>query len=140
MPKKSWRCFHCDELFTSAAKARVHFGYDNHSTPACFIVGAAGSLIEKLREAEKDLDDAWFAIQEETLDCHKAMRAQSARHQSSLVAAEELGYERGLRDGRAEASKPPHSKCGICEGIHDNDALTDICTSCETRINDEGSP
>ena len=34
----------------------------------------------------------------------------------------------------------PHSKCGICEGTHDNDALTDICTSCEARINEDGSP
>lgn len=104
MTRKRWRCFHCDELFTSAAKARVHFGYDDHATPACIVVGAAGSLIEKLREAEKEVADAWFAIQEETLDCHKALYAQSSRHHAELRAAEELGYERGLRDGRAEVA------------------------------------
>ena len=32
------------------------------------------------------------------------------------------------------------TKCAICGGRHDNDALTDICTSCEARINEEGSP
>lgn len=31
-------------------------------------------------------------------------------------------------------------KCAICEGEHDNDLLADICTSCETRIHEEGSP
>lgn len=98
--RKTWRCFHCDDVFTSKRKAAVHFGYDNNSTPACFIVGAAGSLIEILREAEKQVDDAWIAIHDENLDCHKAMRAQSARYQSAITAAEELGYERGLRDAR----------------------------------------
>lgn len=102
--RKKWRCFHCDEVFTSAHKARVHFGYDNYSTPACFIVGAAGSLIEILREAEMKCDEAWSAIHSETLDCHKAMHSQAGRHQSALRAAEELGYERGLRDARAEAA------------------------------------
>ena len=32
------------------------------------------------------------------------------------------------------------TKCEICGGPHDNDILTDICTSCEARINEEGSP
>ena len=36
--------------------------------------------------------------------------------------------------------KSPRIKCAICEAPHDNDVLTDICTSCETRINEEGSP
>ena len=31
-------------------------------------------------------------------------------------------------------------KCGICGEKHDNDLLTDICQSCEARINEEGSP
>jgi hypothetical protein len=28
MEPKSWRCFHCDEVFTSEAEARDHFGVD----------------------------------------------------------------------------------------------------------------
>ena len=40
----------------------------------------------------------------------------------------------------ARAASGPHSKCAICEAPHDNDVLTDICTSCEARINEEGSP
>lgn len=31
-------------------------------------------------------------------------------------------------------------KCAICGEKHDNDLLTDICQSCEARINEEGSP
>jgi hypothetical protein len=37
-------------------------------------------------------------------------------------------------------SEGAHTRCGICNGPHDNDVLTDICTSCEARLNEEGSP
>lgn len=36
--------------------------------------------------------------------------------------------------------KPPEKKCEICGGRHDNDALSDICTTCEARISEEGAP
>jgi hypothetical protein len=33
--EKTWRCFHCDEVFTDESEAREHFGADEAKTPAC---------------------------------------------------------------------------------------------------------
>jgi plasmid stabilization system protein ParE len=98
-----WRCFHCDEVFTDRKLACEHFGADEMSEPACQIkAGAERSMVAALRRAEKDAADAWFAIQEETTEAAKAYRAQAGRHNEQLRATEELGYERGLADGRSE--------------------------------------
>lgn len=52
------------------------------------------------------------------------------------------GFRRWQRMLEADMAALPriHTVCGICGGRHDNDVLTDICTSCEARINEEGSP
>lgn len=103
---KEWRCFHCDDVFTTEHQARVHFGCDEMSEPACKIkMGAEGSLVTALRRAEADLADAWAAIHNESTEAAKAYYAQQSRHQEQLRAAEELGYERGLADGRATSSE-----------------------------------
>lgn len=142
--KAAWRCFHCDEVFHSYHDAKLHFGMDQCSDPACKIkMGAEGSLVKALRQAEKELSDAWAAIHNESTEAAKAYYAQQSRHGEQLRAAEEAGYERGLADGRAEGGlriTTRETKCEICGGPHDNDVLTDICTSCEARINEEGSP
>ncbi|PCG09692.1 hypothetical protein COA17_07510 [Sphingomonas ginsenosidimutans] len=105
-----WRCFHCNEHFTSVHRARLHFGRDETSEPACIIkTGAEGSLLKALREAEEAADDAIQAMHAESTDAAKAYHAQRCRHTQALTAAEELGYERGLADGRA-LSAPPVSK------------------------------
>jgi hypothetical protein len=57
--------------------------------------------------------------------------------EQAIYRAARLALEAALA---TTESKQPHSKCAICEGTHDNDVLTDICTSCEARINEEGSP
>ncbi|RWB67610.1 hypothetical protein [Mesorhizobium sp.] len=94
-----WRCFHCDEVFTDERCARDHFGADETREPACRIkMGAERSMLTALRRAEADAADAWFKIHNEATDSAKAFYAQAARHQEQLRAAEELGYERGLRD------------------------------------------
>jgi len=139
-----WRCFHCDEVFYDTHSAKLHFGMDQCSDPACKIkMGAEGSLVKALRTAENELSDAWAAIHNESTEAAKAYYAQQSRHGEQLRAAEEAGYERGLADGRAEGGiriTTRETKCEICSGPHDNDVLTDICTSCEARINEEGSP
>lgn len=100
--KKRWRCFHCDDVFTSYYAAEIHFGRSEGQTPACLVVGANKSLIETLREAENSAADAWFKLHEECSDIAKAMYAQNSRHQRQLREAEELGYSRGLRDARLD--------------------------------------
>lgn len=97
MARKKWRCFHCDDVFTSAYRARIHFGSDEGKTPAC-LMGGAASLLEALREAEDDAEKAWAAIHNENTDAAKAYFAQASRHRKQLEAAEVAGYERGLRD------------------------------------------
>jgi hypothetical protein len=99
---KEWRCFHCDEVFTDRKLACAHFGATEDAKPACQIkMGAERSLVEALREAEKAADDAWQAIHSESTESAKAYYAATSRHRKQLTAAEELGYERGLADGRA---------------------------------------
>lgn len=111
----AWRCFHCDEVFTDRTLACEHFGADEFADPACQIkMGAERSLLSALRHAEKDAADAWCAIQNETTDAAKAYYAQAGRHGEQLRATEELGYERGLADGRAECQR---EKDGMREAI-----------------------
>ena len=100
-----WTCFHCGETFTSEHCARLHFGRSEDSEAACIIkAGAEGSLLKALRAAEEQADDAIQAMHAESTDAARAYHAQRCRHNHALIAAEELGYERGLADARAEAS------------------------------------
>jgi flagellar biosynthesis/type III secretory pathway protein FliH len=102
--QKKWRCYHCDELFTSERCAREHFGRDEGSTPACIIKGADGGLLRALRDAEEQADNAIQMMHDESTDAAKAYHQQRCRHAQALMAAEEAGYERGLADGRSEAA------------------------------------
>lgn len=108
-----WRCFHCGEHFTSEQCARLHFGRDEMSEPACIIkAGAEGSLLKALRRAEEAADDAIQAMHAESTEAAKAYHAQRCRHTQALTAAEELGYERGLADGRALSAAPNATQQG----------------------------
>ncbi|UXS01137.1 hypothetical protein [Agrobacterium tumefaciens] len=94
-----WRCFHCDEVFTTEQDARLHFGMDQCSDPACKIkLGAEKSLLVALHRAETELQDAWAAIHNESTEAAKAYYAQQSRHGEQLRAAEEHGYERAVAD------------------------------------------
>jgi len=104
--QRSWRCFHCDDVFHDEAAARGHFGPDEESDAACRIkAGAEGSLVNELRRVEGELHSAWRAIHDESTEAAKAYYAQQTRHGEQLTAAEELGYERGLADGRASQAQ-----------------------------------
>lgn len=100
--KPRWTCFHCGETFTDRASAALHFGATEDSVAACRIkAGAEGSLLKALRAAEAHAQEAWDALHAETTDAHRAMREAASRHGQALVAAEELGFQRGIaeRDG-----------------------------------------
>lgn len=99
-----WICFHCGDTFTDDTSARLHFGNYEDSKAACKIkAGAEGSILRALREAEEQAADAWHLLHNECTDFAKAFHSMRCRHGQALMAAEELGYERGLRDARAEA-------------------------------------
>lgn len=109
----AWRCFHCGETFTDEHCARLHFGRDDRSEAACVIkAGAEGSLLKALRDAEEQADDAIQRMHDESTDAAKAYHRQRCRHAQSLIAAEEAGYERGLKDAgfydRSVGAGNPH--------------------------------
>ena len=99
-PQHGWTCFHCGETFTTLGSARDHFGFDPSADAGCRIkIGAERGLLMALRKAEDEIarrrhDDGPVvaAIIDE-------MRRMQSRHSDALRAAEEAGYERGLRDG-----------------------------------------
>lgn len=115
--RKSWRCFHCDEVFTSQWRARDHFGHEEGAKAACQIKAGEIGLVEALRAAEKDAADAWFALHNELSLTAKGFRAMQGRHRQQLTAMEQLGYERGLRDAKAHPET-----LGLCRMAEDKAA------------------
>lgn len=102
--RRGWRCFFCDEFFTDETSAREHFGATEGAKPGCMVkgkimAGAEHGLLIALRRAESDLAAAYERIHAESVEGMKAMREQAARHSAQMRNAEQLGYERGLRDG-----------------------------------------
>jgi hypothetical protein len=97
-PAKSWRCFHCDALFTNVAAASAHFGTREEQTPACLVKGSEGGLLRALREAEDEVERVHGQLHAESADGLNAMRNNLGRHRTALVSAEETGYERGICD------------------------------------------
>lgn len=103
---RHWRCFHCDEVFTTEDAARLHFGETECQSPACQIkAGAELSMLEALRRAEEEARKAVIAMHEEGTDGWTAFRRLECRTRQNAEAAESLGYERGLRDGREDAAR-----------------------------------
>ena len=83
--RKTWRCFHCDEVFRSKKQARLHFGgdeYEGKQLPAC---------IDPLRTEEKARMDEVRKCQEYALQCQR--EGQQAEERT-----DELEYE--LKDFR----------------------------------------
>jgi hypothetical protein len=89
---RSWRCFHCDEVFDDETKARAHFGATDLAQPACYIgavdVRAMEQELARYRAEDSDLDRRYHAMQ--------------ADHATALRREEEKGYARGLDDGYKE--------------------------------------
>jgi len=92
---EGWQCFHCGEVFTTVGGAEDHFGGAPLALAGCQIkVGAERGLLMELRKAENLL----AKYRSEDSEIVVAMRKQQGRHADAIRLAEELGYERGLRD------------------------------------------
>lgn len=98
--KKTWRCFHCDEVFRSVAAAREHFGTDQlMSDPACLIKQSGElALLRALRNAEEELQ----RYRNDDSDILRAMHSMESDHAQALRREEEKGYSRGVSDARRE--------------------------------------
>lgn len=100
VPEHGWTCFHCGESFTTRDAAKEYFGSTQNAEPGCVIkVQQSGErgLLTALCEAETHL----ARYMEEDTQLHHARYAMQNRHTEALMAAEEAGYARGLRDSMA---------------------------------------
>lgn len=112
-PEHGWVCFHCGDHFPGthdgARQAREHFGDHVFATPACQIWGNSKSwrsayrmLIRHLRTVERELRDLHRRVADEDTDKDREIAALIGRQATISLEAEEDGYAKGLRDGRAE--------------------------------------
>lgn len=93
------------------------------------------------RQNEEPFYEAAFPTRREALDDLLSVTTHhpNSPHRRIYRDAPHGYYSTGVRYREVEI-KAGEKLCAICSGKHDNDALTDICTDCEQRINDEGSP
>lgn len=91
---KSWRCFHCDEVFTSRQYAAEHFGFDEGATPACKISGHEGHLVTYIRKLEAEL--ASYRAESDSITL--AWFAKESEHVQAMLREEEKGFARGVAD------------------------------------------
>ena len=89
----TWRCFHCDEVFTDPAAAAEYFGPSQAQQPACQIDVAA----------YRRMEEAHRRSCEEDTDLHREIHHLQSDHQIALRREEEKGYARGLRDAALES-------------------------------------
>lgn len=101
MGRKRWRCYYCDDVFTSSAGASAHFGEIQGSLAACQIKGHEHHLLDKIREQERVLE----SYRSDDGQIMRAMQALRWESDQRVRHAEEDGYSRGLRDMRAIAEK-----------------------------------
>lgn len=101
--KKTWRCYFCDVVLRSPASAREHFGASQLAEPACQLKGHEHGLIGIVRKQEAEL----ARFRAEDSDLIRAWHSRDAEHQAEVRRAEELGYDRGLRDGRTYPAEHP---------------------------------
>lgn len=91
----TWRCFHCQEVFTDPDEAEAHFGPDMLDEPICQIP----DLAKLCRDQQKELRNL---RSEDFSQSSKEIYAMGAKHHRELIEAEQKGYDAGLRDGRNE--------------------------------------
>jgi hypothetical protein len=94
--RKQWRCFHCDEVFTSRRWAAEHFGADEGELPACKLASHEGHLVTYIRK----LEDQLARYRQDDSDVMRSIMALQCEQASALRREEEKGYERGVRDMR----------------------------------------
>ena len=101
--RKSWRCFHCDTVFTNPKHAAEHFGLDESATPACRLSHSEGHLITYIRKLERELE----AHRRDDSDILRAMHAREAEQREAVIRAEERGYNRGVQDAKKMFEEQP---------------------------------
>ncbi len=119
VPKlNGWTCFHCDEHFTDAESASIHFGAHEIQRPACLIDAAEyRSMEERVRVCAN-----------EDSELHRQLRRQASNHKLELQRAEERGYAKGLADSRAPIDRdelPEFARTVIAKLVRFRDCAED---------------
>lgn len=97
MARKTWRCFFCDDLFTTQEAAAIHFGAFDSCEPdtvACKLMSHQQNVLEYIRGLEEEVR----LYQAENHPTIKAMYAIEDEMRRAIVKAEETGYTRGVAD------------------------------------------
>lgn len=95
----TWRCFHCDDVFTDAESAALHFGVDTTEQAACRKVTAdEQALLKTIAEQAKQLNE----YRTESTPADQLYYTFQSELRQKTIRAEELGYHRGLEDGRRD--------------------------------------
>jgi hypothetical protein len=122
MARKHWRCFFCDDVFTTKHEAAEHFGAFNSceaDVPACKIAGHEKHLIHYIRRLEEEIS----RHRAEDSDVMRSIYTLEADHRQALIRAEEDGYGKGVRDMRNQRQMAAGDRCdGSC-----NDGLPCHC-------------
>lgn len=104
--RRTWRCYFCDEVFTTPGAAADHFGASLMDKPGCLIDFQVATeeggkpergrgLLMALRKSQLELD----AYRHEDTELHRYVHRLQCEHRTALMREEEKGYARGLRDG-----------------------------------------
>ncbi len=94
--KETWRCFHCDEVFTSRKYAAEHFGSDEGDTPACRLSHSDGHLVTLIRKLQREL----ASYRREDNHILRAWDARVMEGVDAIRKAEERGFDRGVQDAK----------------------------------------
>ena len=95
--RKQWRCFFCDEVFTSRDKAAQHFGVFEaceSDEPACKLMQHQERFMEYVRGLEQEIR----LYQDDNTPLQKAMWDLSDTINSKVKKAEEKGYSKAVHD------------------------------------------
>jgi len=98
MARKQWRCFHCDEVFTSRKWAAEHFGFACDQVPACKIAAYEGHLVTYIRKLEAD--NARYRAEDS--DVLRSLYSATVDQANAVRRAEERGYDKGVQDMKAQ--------------------------------------
>jgi len=94
---REWRCFFCDDVFTTREVAALHFGSFDSCEPdvtACKLMAHQQHVLEYIRSLEDEIGH----YQAENHPTIKAMYALEDEMRRAVAKAEEAGYARGVAD------------------------------------------
>jgi hypothetical protein len=98
-PEKSWRCFHCDEVFTDRVAAAEHFGCEIQDAPFCKQLADDDKALLKVIADQATQIFQWHNESTPADKLYYEFRSQVSQQ---AIKSEELGYRRGLNDGRRD--------------------------------------